>query len=258
MNDATASPKLGHGLEFTDEGGNYYEWLADTFATYLRKASGAPGARNRIVEHGAGTGAISQLLLDRHVGHMVLTEPDDTLVDILRPRFAGRSDAEIVHGTLEQYLERMGPGSVDAVVSSNVLEHVVDDEACLSAMWSLLRPGGTLALYVPARPELYSDFDRAVGHQRRYRRSDLRAKLERAQFETRMLAYRNFVGALGWLALGRFLKNPGVGKSSVWVHDRIVFPVSRFVEDKFAPPYGSNLLCIAEKPRQQAAHDKAG
>jgi SAM-dependent methyltransferase len=248
MNEVTPPAKLGHGLEFADEGGNYYEWLADTFAIHLRKASSAPGAKNRIVEHGAGTGALSQLLLDRNVGRMVLTEPDGALVDLLRPKFAGRADAEIVHGTLELYLDRMGPGSVDAVVSSNVLEHVVDDEACLGAMWSLLRPGGTLALYVPARPELYGDFDRAVGHQRRYRRRDLRVKLERARFETKMLAYRNLVGALGWLALGRFLKNPGVGKSSVWVHDRIVFPVSRFVEDRFAPPYGSNLLCIAEKP----------
>jgi SAM-dependent methyltransferase len=249
MNDTAAPVKLGHGLEFADEGRNYYEWLADTFALYLHQATTAAGAKNRIVEHGAGTGALSQLLLDRNVGPMVLTEPDDALVELLRPKFAGRANAEIVHGTLEQYLDRTGPGSVDAVVSSNVLEHVVDDEACLGAMWSLLRRGGTLALYVPARPELYGEFDRAVGHQRRYRRRDLRAKLERARFETKMLAYRNLVGALGWLALGRFLKNPSVGKSSVWVYDRIVFPVSRFVEDKFAPPYGSNLLCIAEKPR---------
>jgi SAM-dependent methyltransferase len=248
MNEAATPTQLGHGLEFADEGGNYYEWLADTFAIHLRKASGARGAKNRIVEHGAGTGALSQLLLARNVGHMALTEPDAALVNVLRPKFAERGDVEIVHGTLEQYLERMGPGSVDAVVSSNVLEHVVDDEACLGAMWNLLRPGGTLALYVPARPELYGDFDRAVGHQRRYRRRDLRAKLERARFEIETLAYRNLVGALGWLALGRFLKNPGVGKSSVWVHDRIVFPVSRFVEDRFAPPYGSNLLCIAIKP----------
>ena len=169
------------------------------------------------------------------------------LVELLRPKFAGRSAAEIVHGTLEQYLEQMGPGSADAVVSCNVLEHVVDDEACLAAMWNLLRPGGTLALYVPARPELYGEFDRAVGHQRRYRRRDLRAKVERARFETTMLTYRNMLGALGWLAFGRLFKNPGVGKSSAWVHDHIVFPVSRFVEDRFAPIYGSNLLCIARK-----------
>jgi SAM-dependent methyltransferase len=248
MNEAAPPEKLGHGLDFAEEAGNYYDWLADTFAAHLQKASSAPGSKNRIIEHGAGTGALSELLLARHVGRMVLTEPDGALVDLLRPKFAGCSDAEIVHGTLEQYLEQMGPGSADAIVSCNVLEHVVDDEACLSAMWKLLRPGGTLALYVPARPELYGEFDRAVGHQRRYRRRDLRAKVERARFETTLLTYRNMIGALGWLAFGRLFKKSGVGKGSAWVHDNIVFPVSRFVEDRFAPIYGSNLLCIARKP----------
>jgi len=137
---------------------------------------------------------------------MALTESDAKLVEILKPRFAGRGDVEVAHATLEQYLDTMGPSCADGIVSSYVLEHVVDDEAYLGAMWSLLRPGGTLALYVPARPELYGDFDRQVGHQRRYRRPELRAKLERARFEPRTLSYRNIVGAVGsreqgWAAL---------------------------------------------------------
>jgi len=87
-----------------------------------------------------------------------------------------------------------------------------------------------------------------VGHQRRYRRPELRAKLERARFEPRTLSYRNIVGAVGWLVLGRFLKNKGVGKGSVWLHDRVVFPIARLVEDRVPLPYGLNLLCIARKP----------
>jgi SAM-dependent methyltransferase len=180
---------------------------------------------------------------------MVLTEPDSQLIEILRPKFAGRGDVEVAHSTLEDYLEKMGPACADAVVSSNVLEHVVDDEACLGAMWNLLRPGGTLALYVPARPELFGDFDRAVGHQRRYRRRELRAKVERARFETKVLNYRNIVAAVGWLALGRFLNKEEVGKGSVWIHDRFVFPITRYLEDRISLPYGLNLLCIAEKKR---------
>jgi len=248
MGEAADSTELGHGLEYAEGGKNYYEWLADTFAGPLTSATAEHGAKKRVIEHGAGTGALSQLLLDRGVGPMALTEPDPKLVAILQPRFAGRDGVEVVDATLEQYLERMGPSCADGVVSSNVLEHIVDDEACLRAMWSLLRPGGTLALYVPARPELYGDFDREVGHQRRYRRPELRAKLERARFEPTTLSYRNIVGAIGWLVLGRFLKNRGVGEGSVWLHDRLVFPIARFVEDRVPLPYGLNLLCIARKP----------
>ena len=247
MNES-ASQELGHGLEYAEEGRNYYEWLADTFAVHLRGATAAEGARRRIVEHGAGTGVLSQLLLDRGVGPMVLTEPDPKLAAILASRFAGREDTEVAPGTLEAFLDRAGPGSADGIVSSNVLEHVVDDEACLAAMWTLLRPGGILALYVPARPELYGQFDREVGHQRRYRRRELREKLERARFEIDTLNYRNLVGVVGWFVMGRFLGKRAVGKGSVRIYDRIVFPATRFVEDRIALPYGLNLLSIARKP----------
>jgi SAM-dependent methyltransferase len=247
MMETTDSTELGHGLEYAEGGKIHYEWLADAFAGPLRTATSQPGAKGRVIEHGAGTGMLSRLLLERGVGPMALTEPDPKLVGILRSMFAGRTDVEVAHATLEEYLERAGPGCADAVVSSNVLEHVVDDEACLGAMWKLLRPGGTLALYVPARPELYGDFDRQVGHQRRYRRRELRAKVERAGFETTTLTYRNIVAAVGWLVLGRFFKKKGVANGSVWLHDHLVFPISRFVEDRVPLPYGLNLLCIAHK-----------
>jgi len=247
--NAVDQTELGHGLEYAEEGKNYYEWLADTFSLPLKEASAEPGAVHRVVEHGAGTGALSGLLLDRGVGPMALTEPDPKLAEILKVKFGGRPDVEVAHATLEAYLDRVGPGSADAIVSSNVLEHVVDDEACLSAMWTLLRPGGVLTLYVPARPELYGEFDREVGHQRRYRRGELRQKVERARFEIVTLKYRNLVGTAGWFLMGRFLKRRAVGKGSVWLYDRVVLPVSRFVEDRIAPPYGLNLLCIAKKPR---------
>lgn len=248
---SSSSPELGHGLEYADEGKNYYEWLGDSFAPVLRQAVSEPGARRRVVEHGSGTGALSRLLLARGVGPLTLTEPDPKLSSMLASAFAGRDDVRVAPGTLEGHLEAAGAESADAIVSSNVLEHVVDDEACLAAMWSLLRPGGVLALYVPARPELYGAFDREVGHQRRYRRRELRAKLERANFQIETLKYRNLVGTAGWFVMGRFLNKRAVGKGSVWIYDRIVFPVTRFVEDRVPLPYGLNLLCVARRPTSE-------
>jgi SAM-dependent methyltransferase len=239
--------ELDHGLVYADEGKNYYDWLGDTFAAPLRQAVEARGAKGLVIEQGAGVGTLSEVLMARRVGPMALTEPDPKLVDVLKQKFAGRGDVAVVHATVEEYLEQHGPGCADAVVSSNVLEHVVDDEACLGAIWKLLRPGGTLALYVPARPELYGEFDRRVGHQRRYRREDLQRKLKNAQFEPRTLRYRNLAGALGWLILGAALSNRSVGQGSVLFHDRVVFPVMRVFEDWIPIPYGSNLLCIAHK-----------
>jgi SAM-dependent methyltransferase len=244
---ADPRPKLGHGLEYSEDGKNYYEWLANTFAPHLRAATADRAARHRVVEHGAGTGTMSRLLLERGVGPLALTEPDPALAEMLNAAYAGRPDVEVAPGTLEEYLERVGPGAADAIVSSNVLEHVVDDVACLQSMWTLLRPGGVLNLYVPARPELYGQFDREVGHQRRYRRGELRQKVEAAGFEIGTLTYRNLVGTVGWFLMGRLLNKPAVGKGSVWFYDRLILPISRVVEDLVPPPYGLNLLCLATK-----------
>ena len=56
----------------------------------------------------------------------------------------------------------------DAVLALDVIEHVDDDRAAVERLGRLVRPGGRLLLSVPARPELYTEFDAIQGHRRRY------------------------------------------------------------------------------------------
>jgi SAM-dependent methyltransferase len=197
-----------------------------------------------VLEHGAGSGTLSALLLRAKIAPLILSEPDLRLATRLNEKFAAVQDVRIFKGTLEDYLEEAGSKCVDGIVSSNVLEHIEDDEACLATMRKLIRPGGHLALYVPARPELYSDFDRVVGHHRRYQKHELRQKLARAGFKVELLQYRNLVATLPWLWL-RLSKQHEVRSANVDFYDRYVFPILRRIEDTFPPPYGLNLLSIA-------------
>jgi 2-polyprenyl-3-methyl-5-hydroxy-6-metoxy-1,4-benzoquinol methylase len=65
--------------------------------------------------------------------------------------------------------------SVDAVLVLDVIEHLDDDRDCLRRITELLKPGGLAVVSVPARPDLYSEFDRIQGHRRRYLPESLRA-----------------------------------------------------------------------------------
>jgi 2-polyprenyl-3-methyl-5-hydroxy-6-metoxy-1,4-benzoquinol methylase len=61
----------------------------------------------------------------------------------------------------------------DAVLYVDVLEHIADDLSELRRAAVHLRPGGVLVILVPAHPRLYSAFDAAIGHYRRYTKSML-------------------------------------------------------------------------------------
>jgi SAM-dependent methyltransferase len=67
----------------------------------------------------------------------------------------------------------------DLILLFDVLEHIDRQDAFLASVIHHLRPGGHLIINVPAEPWLYSDYDRAAGHVRRYSKHHLKEVGER-------------------------------------------------------------------------------
>src|SRR5450432_2072980 len=231
--------ELPMGMHNREEISNYFAWQAELFAGF---------AHGTIIDHGAGTGGLASALLAAKLGDVCAVEPDPQMVEVLRAKFDGVPHESVAAGTLDDYLDAHGPASVDTIVSSNVIEHIADDVACLEAMFELLRPGGAVGLYVPARPELFGSLDRAVGHHRRYTKPDLETKLARAGFRVELVQYRNLVSVVPWIIAGQIMKVPKLGDGSLKVFDKVVFPVARWIEDRVPPAYGLNLVAIGLKP----------
>jgi SAM-dependent methyltransferase len=76
----------------------------------------------------------------------------------------------------------LAPESFDLVVAFDVLEHLEDDKAAVNSVFDALRPGGTFLVAVPCDPRLWSAHDVAVGHVRRYTRTELLSLLLNAGF----------------------------------------------------------------------------
>lgn len=213
---------------------NYRQWIADLARAYLGDAP---------IEIGSGTGDYAELWAGPAT-RLTATEGFPPLVRRLAERFDGHPHID-VRQLVAPVTEH---ASHSAVVAINVLEHIPDDVAALRSFANLVRPGGAVVLFVPAFPLLMSDYDRLVGHQRRYRRRTLRAALRAADLEVVVMRHVNFVGFFGWLLLMRLAHGqPGEG-TALTVFDRYVVPTLRRVENVVAPPFGQSLFAVARTP----------
>jgi SAM-dependent methyltransferase len=203
-------------------------------------------ARGAIAEVGAGIGTYSERLLARGARELLLLEPDDICADVLQSRFGDDPRVVVSEDQLpDSPLLRERAGSLDAVISQNVIEHIEDDYAAVAAMAASLRPGGVMSLQVPANPSLYNELDRVYGHYRRYDERRLRDVVTAAGLDVIEVRHFNLLGVLGWVA-NRNRSKPRVGPRSLAVYEALV-KAWRPVEDRFRPRRGLSLIIHAAK-----------
>jgi SAM-dependent methyltransferase len=113
----------------------------------------------------------------------------------------------------------------DLIVAAEILEHINDDQGALKEWNRVLKRGGQLVLTVPLHSELWTAFDRMVGHVRRYEPADLQDKLERARFRLE----RCVVGRVPLYRRTKQLEavaltiNP---RLAMWLEDRLLMPLA--------------------------------
>ena len=139
------------------------------------------------------------------------------------------------------------PESLDYVYTLNVLEHVADDEALVRAALSRLRRGGRIFIYVPAFPILWSTLDDHVEHKRRYRRGPMKAMLHRVGFILEHMRYADCLGFFAASIFGR-VSAAEISPRGIWVYDRFLFPISKFLDPVLGRFFGKNLLIVGRKP----------
>jgi SAM-dependent methyltransferase len=204
----------------------------------------APYCGRSVLEVGSGLGEFASQLEGPE--RLVLTDADSWLVERLAERYQSRPDVDVAYLALPEEVS-LGH-TVDTVLALNVLEHVEEDVAALHSLRSVMEPGGRLILWVPAYPALYGDFDRQVGHVRRYTPKTLRETVEAAGLHVEELRPVNLLGGFAWW-LAVHLGGTGAPKPAlVRLYDRLVIPATRLMERAMTPPFGQSLFCIAAVP----------
>lgn len=217
-------------LEVMKEAVNYNRMLIDVVKRHARKDE-------RVLDFGAGVGTFA-LPMKRDGYAVECVELDD----VQRATLAAQGL------TAHRTLEGIRDGSVDFVYTLNVLEHIDDDVGALRDIGRTLREDGRLLVYVPAFPVLFTRMDERVGHLRRYRRNDLRAKVDAAGFDVETNDYVDSLGFLATLVYRMTGSSSGaIDRGALRAYDRYVFPASRRLDLALRHVIGKNLLLIARK-----------
>lgn len=199
--------------------------------------------RGEVLEVGAGIGATTRCLCDGRQERWVALEPDETMAAELRTKFANDpppSPTEVVCGTLAT----MDPEQkFDAIIYIDVLEHIEDDRGELERAAAHLKPGGEIVVLSPSHNWLYTDFDKAIGHYRRYDKKSLRALRPAAVEETRMI-YLDAVGMLASLGNRMLLKAsmPSAGQLKFW--DSVLVRASTWVDPLLGYRVGKTIIAV--------------
>jgi SAM-dependent methyltransferase len=148
----------------------------------LRRYFPQPG---RLVE--GGIGSARNLIEFQKLGYQV-AGLDIMPESVAHARSRGLDDVHVHDLTLPW---PMAEESTQVVVLLDVLEHLPDPVATLRHMYRILQPGGGVLLTVPAHQWMYGDWDKSLGHFRRYERAELQTHCEVAGFRIDRLSYWN-------------------------------------------------------------------
>lgn len=231
----------GKDLEAMSFAVKYHRWMLNEFKEFVG---------SHIVEVGAGTGSFSEMLLGMRPETLHLVEPSE-MFDELQRKIGpnGQGTSVRLHNSIFESAasEITAERRPDTIIYVNVLEHIEDDRHELELIRDVLADGGHALIFVPAMRALYSDFDRGIGHFRRYRKSELERKVRDSGMKVVKSRYFDLAGIAPWFIKYRLLRSNTMGGGAVAAYDKLVVPVMSRFESLVKPPIGKNVLLVAEK-----------
>jgi SAM-dependent methyltransferase len=211
------------------------------FAARIRSHLG-----DEVLEAGAGLGATTRILCTRPHRRWVCLEPDAQLTATLQATLAAGQLPECCQARVGTLSDLDGADLFDSILYIDVLEHIREDRAELASAAAHLRPGGKVIVLSPAHQWLFTPFDQAIGHWRRYDKRMLK-EITPPELRPLRIAYLDAVGMLASMG-NRYVLGSGMpSRRQLWVWDKLMVPLSRVVDPLLGYTVGKSILAIWQK-----------
>ena len=225
---------IGDELKVFEKAYNWKNYYASFVKPYLQ---------DTVLEIGAGLGGTTSILCDGRQKEWTCLEPDEKLAKSIRQKIEFNeipNCCNVITGTIADIPETQ---FYNAIIYIDVIEHIENDLKELQLASKHLMKNGSLIIMAPAHNWLYSPFDKAISHYRRYNIKSLKA-IAPNNLRPERIVYLDSVGLLVSCANKFFLKQSNPQKEQIAFWDNIIIPLSKIFDRIFFNALGKSVLGI--------------
>lgn len=207
-----------------------------------------PFVAGDVLEVGAGIGSNTPFLDPGGIRRWVCLEPDTELGAQLATNLKDTARVRSYETVFGRLQDLNSDWKFDTILYIDVLEHIDDDRKELEDAASRLRAGGRIVVLSPAHQWLFTPFDAAIGHFRRYNRPMLR-RVSPPSLRIEHLFYLDSAGLLLSSANRLLLRQSMPTKRQLRIWDEWVIPISRVLDKCLGNSVGKSIVGIWRRER---------
>ncbi len=196
--------------------------------------------RGSVLEVGAGIGSFTDNY--KHLPEKItLSEIDENNFRIIKNKFQ-KEKIDFTNQLTKDLVAQF-----DTIMYLNVLEHIEKDENEINDAFQKLKRDGCLIILVPAHNKLYSKFDKAIGHVKRYEINFFENLIVKDSKVEKIV----FLDAMGYFLyyLNKIFFKEEVypSKLKIFIWDKLFTPLTFFLDKIFLNKFGKNILYVIRK-----------
>jgi len=217
----------GFELEYFDNSNNFRRYQLNLIKKFLK---------NNTAEVGPGRGGFVNYY-KKYCKFLYLIEPDRKLCGLLKQKHSNKK-ITIKNSTINKVQIKF-----DTIMYFDVLEHIQNDLKEVLSAKKRLKKNGYLIFSVPAFQIFYNNFDKSVGHFKRYNKKDFKNIASKANLKIEKLIYYDSFGLLLIILSKIFnISNKNLGKNiKIW---NFFIPFSKILDALTFNKFGKSLLCV--------------
>ncbi|OFX78032.1 MAG: hypothetical protein A2X12_07530 [Bacteroidetes bacterium GWE2_29_8] len=228
---------IGKELDVFEIATNWKGYFGNMFRDYIG---------GHVAEVGAGSGGTTQFLINAKVSKWVCLEPDKSLSEGILGKLRDlgvEGNVVVLNSKLDCLPDEE---RYDTIVYIDVIEHIEDDIGELLIAKNRLKVGGSLIILAPAYNYLFTEFDKAIGHYRRYNMRMLKSIVPK-EMKLEFVRYLDSVGFFASLANKLLLKssNPTIKQVKFW--DNVLIRISIVMDRVLCYRFGKTIIGVWRK-----------